>query len=284
MFGLLLIRHSFNQRHSQKDLSPSVSSASSSDPEKNLAVVVWWAAFGTSLFFRPALELAIRTLLLLLLALSSGALYGFLNLSLGHALLRAAHCRGYDVPLLWTMRAGVLGGTAVIGPSIILLLAAVPLTLRGNAARLVLDWRHAVASFVLEVAMSVALSVAAGAIGILIVYRMNREVDMLDIMHGSRAGALGSSIISVVVVSVVAFLLGPMGLTGVQCSTRMTVSAAPVSLPFSRIDRVQAIYVLLAIRRPPDRKARRPPPSRSSPIVRANLVKLITTPFAQPSR
>ncbi|KIM64316.1 hypothetical protein SCLCIDRAFT_23650 [Scleroderma citrinum Foug A] len=229
MFGLLLIRHSF-QSTGQKDLSSSVLSASSSDPEKNLAVVVWWAAFGTSLFFRPAFELAIRILLLLLLALSLGALYGFLNLTLGHALLRAAHCRGYDVPLLWTMQAGVLGGIAVISPSILLLLAAVPLTLRGKAAKLVLDWRHAVATFVLEMAMSVALSVAAAAVGVLIVLRMTREVDVLDIMRTSRAGALGSSIISVVVVSVVAFLLGPMGLMGVQQrSTRMAVGAAPES-------------------------------------------------------
>ena len=228
MFGLhhLLLRHSF-----QSNSSPaSVSHGSESDPEKNLAVLVWWAVFGTCLFFGPALELAIRTLVLLILALSLGALYGFLNLSLGQALLRAAHCRGYDVPTPWTMRAGVLGGIAVIGPSIIVLLSAAPFVLRGNKA--LLDWRYAVASFLLEIALSVAVSVAAGAAGVLIVHRIYRGVETLDAMRASRAGALGSLIISVVLVSVVTFLVG------VQQCTRKGTSVHPVSL---RIDRALAI-------------------------------------------
>ncbi|KAL4066867.1 hypothetical protein V8B97DRAFT_1670056 [Scleroderma yunnanense] len=234
MFGLFhLVHHSFrpnNQKEDGENISSSTLT-SSSDPEKNLAVVVWWAAFGISLFFRPAFELALRVCLLFIIALSLGALCGFLNLSLGDALLKAARCHGYDVPTVWTMQAGVLGGITVIGPSLVVVL----FILRGNVAKLIPELRHAIASFVLEIALSVAISAAAGSVGVLIVRRIYHDVQVLDAMRASRAGALGASIVSVVnVVLIVTILLCRSELP------RKNVSTTPENTPLPSVQIVSS--------------------------------------------
>lgn len=70
----------------------------SSDPEKDRVLLVWWTAFGISLFFRPVAEFVIRIPLFSVCALLISTLDGSLNFFIGHAVLRAVKYNVYDPP------------------------------------------------------------------------------------------------------------------------------------------------------------------------------------------
>ncbi|KIK96424.1 hypothetical protein PAXRUDRAFT_825950 [Paxillus rubicundulus Ve08.2h10] len=202
-------RHSFKNnplpdaaRHPDPATESSISS--SSDPEKDLAVVVWWAAFGISLFFQPAAEVAIRFVFFAVCALLAGALDGFLSLLIGHAVLKAASCDGYERSITSSMEAGALGGISVIGPIIVLTVLLVAML--GNTERH--SFTFECAAFLMEIAIIVAVSAAACPVGVVVVRhtQMNKG-PTLDAAHAAQAGALGASIVTVPIVSIAAFCM-----------------------------------------------------------------------------
>jgi len=186
------------------DLAVESSISSSSDPEKDLAVVVWWAAFGISLFFRPAAEVAIRVVLFAVCALLVGTLHGFLSLLIGHAVLKAARCDGYEPSIISSMEAGALGGISVIGP--IIVLTALLVAMVGNAERHSFILERV--AFLMEIAIIVAVSAAACPVGIVVVGHTQLDKGpTLDAAHAAQAGALGASIVTVPIVSIGAFCM-----------------------------------------------------------------------------
>ena len=70
-----------------------------SDPQKDRAIIVWLAAFGISLLFRPVAELVIRIIFFSACALLIGTLDSSLNFLVEHPVLRAAKYDGYESPL-----------------------------------------------------------------------------------------------------------------------------------------------------------------------------------------
>ncbi|KIJ66854.1 hypothetical protein HYDPIDRAFT_108784 [Hydnomerulius pinastri MD-312] len=209
MFVLYRLFHSFKKKSGLDAELPSdpindASMPSATDAEKNFAVVVWWAAFGILLFFQPAAELAFRVLLVSAGALIVGALAGFLNLLVGHAVLRAAKCTGYDASILSSMEAGALGGVSVIGPIILLTALLVALASSFERHRFISIY----VTLVLEIAITVAVSAAACPVGIVVVHHMQlAKGSLLDAVHAAQAGALGASILYVpLVLSAVLFM------------------------------------------------------------------------------
>ncbi|KAF9223645.1 hypothetical protein BS17DRAFT_808519 [Gyrodon lividus] len=186
------------------DLTAESSTSSVSGPEKDLAVVVWWAAFGTSLFFRPVAEFAIRVVLFVVCTLSIAALDGFFNLLIGHAVLKAAKCTGYEASILSSIEAGALGGISVIGP--IIFLTALLVAVVGNGERHSFISGHI--ALLLEIAIIVAVCAAACPVGVVVV--LHTQLDkgpILDAAHAAQAGALGASIVIVPVMSIAAFCM-----------------------------------------------------------------------------
>lgn len=193
-----LLCHSFQSKNVEHR-----STVSLVDPEKDLTVVVWWAAFGASLFFQPAFKLIARVLFMLIGALVLGALDGLLSLTLGSAILASARCPGYDIPILVSMQAGILGGIAVTGPAI-LLLAGVLVFGDGVVGRCIVDLRLRALSWVLELSLSTATAAAGSLAGVQIVRQMDLATEVLDASRAARAGALGAIIIALPIVCIAA--------------------------------------------------------------------------------
>ncbi|KAF9243527.1 hypothetical protein BU15DRAFT_72192 [Melanogaster broomeanus] len=200
--------------------------SSSSDPEKDLAVVVWWGALGISLFFRPAAELGIRAILFFICTVLVGALDGSLNLLIGHAILKAARCSDYEASILSSMEAGALGGISVIGP--IILLAAFLVAMAGNANFHRFIPGHV--ALLLEIAIIVAVSTAACPVGVVVVRHMQfSQGPPLGPLHAARAGALGASILTVPLLSIAAFFMRESNAHSVRNSASVP-STHPVRL------------------------------------------------------
>lgn len=182
----------------------SESSVPPSDPEKDRAILVWWAAFGFTLFFRPAAELVIRLVYFSICALLIGTLDGSINLVVGHAVLRAAKYNGYEPSLLSSLEAGSLGGLIVIPPITLATVSLIAL-LGGLQLQKALS-RHI--TFLFELASTIAISAAACSVGVTIVQCTRPDNGQpLDATHAARAGALGACILTVPIVSTAAFFM-----------------------------------------------------------------------------
>ncbi|KAF8558138.1 hypothetical protein OG21DRAFT_1601214 [Imleria badia] len=184
---------------------PSSSTPPSSDQAKDRAIIVWFAVFGASLFFRPAVELAIRILLFSACALLIATIDGSLNLLVGHAVFRAAKYDGYEPPLLSSIEAGSLGGIILIGPTTLATVYLIAL-LGGLKVQRALSFYI---TFLLEVASVVTVSAAACSLGVTIVQVCTHPDNgpPLDTTHAARAGALGACIFTVPIVSTAAFFM-----------------------------------------------------------------------------
>ena len=179
-------------------------SAPSSDPAKDHAITVWFATFGFSLLFRPVAELVIRIIFFAACALLIGTLDGSLNFLVGHAVLRAAKYDGYDPPLLSSLEAGSLGGIILIGPTLLATVFLIAL-LGGLKLQSVLS---TYITFFLELASMIAVSAAACSLGVMVVLWTHPDSrPLLDATRAARAGVLGACILTVPVVSTVAFLM-----------------------------------------------------------------------------
>lgn len=198
--------------------TPSESSVASTSPEKDRAILIWWAVFGISLFFRPAAELVFRFLSFSVCALLIGALNGTLDLLIGHAVLRAAKYDGYDSSLLLSMAAGSLGGIIVMGPTALAIVLLI--TLVGPKFQRVLS-HHVV--FLLELTSLVAVAAAACSLGVTVVQCMYPDNDPpLNATHAARAGALGACILTVPLVSTAAFFMCAAQTTPAASEPRIT--------------------------------------------------------------
>jgi len=106
---------------------------------------------------------------------------GFLQLLVGHAILRALHYDGYDLPLKGSMKLGAWG--ASIGGFVFALIPSCGLRLSGA-----LGWiKMTVVPFI----SSMAFGAVAGALGSRLMTKWGEGAGILDQQHAAIAGAVG---------------------------------------------------------------------------------------------
>lgn len=106
---------------------------------------------------------------------------GFLQLLVGHAILRALHYDGYDLPLTGSMKLGAWG--ASIGGFVFALIPSCGLRLSGA-----LGWiKMTVVPFI----SSMAFGAVAGALGSRLMTKWGEGAGILDQQHAAIAGAVG---------------------------------------------------------------------------------------------
>jgi len=106
---------------------------------------------------------------------------GFLQLLVGHAILRGLHYDGYDLPLEGSMRLGAWG--ASIGGFVFALIPSCGLRMSGT-----LGWiKMTVVPFI----SSAAYGAVAGALGSRLLTKWGEGAGILDQHHAAIAGAVG---------------------------------------------------------------------------------------------
>jgi len=106
---------------------------------------------------------------------------GFLQLTVGHAILRALHYDGYDLPLKGSMKLGAWG--ASLGGFIFALIPSCGMRLTGA-----LGW---IKMTILPFISSMAFGAVAGALGSRMMTKWGEGFGILDQQHAAIAGAVG---------------------------------------------------------------------------------------------
>lgn len=172
---------------------------------------------------------AIGTFFLVILSFACNlgglAFAGFLDLIVGHAILRATHHAGYDLPLNGSMKIGAVGG--VVG-GIALSLALSCLGRGGDDDDDEKPKAFSVIRSIISVPTSTVFGAVAGALGSVILAKHGLRDEILNPSHAASAGALGGVILGpgfLVATMVIALVFNASPIR-FACGTRRNISTS----------------------------------------------------------